>query len=355
MLSLRKQLFLFLVVLGLFSNSLGQESTSFKPCRAVVDRSSASPQSSGVWSAATEAHDGLVSVNYCAVFERGETSASRLPKERFREIPSDFMPFEMYGKPRNEKLRIDELPLEYSLYGDNVYEVRTTAIPDGPYLVIHLPSVKTEAEFKKLRVLYLTEDIVVPGLLKWKPMFEPPATDSDFASRTLRAEYDAMSAFRHSSGIARIVVASFDSEVYEAAAVDLFVQSVVGPPYVRSGDKFTYKITVLNLGIQPITAHEVVFSVDFSNADFLSMSTPSGKCGRSMQSTETFICEVDSIAPGASVEFTVTAKAVSFTPSKKLPRLVISSLTEVTSREKDYSPDNNRHYSVSTIILPKSH
>jgi hypothetical protein len=308
----------------------------------------------GVWASETEPYDGLVSVNYCAVFKRGKTTASRLAKERLREVSSDLMPLQMYGEPRNEKIRIDALPVGYSLYNDAVFEIRTDAIPDGSYLVLRLPSVKTEEEFKKLRVLHLEEDIVVPGLLKWQQPRDGAATDSDFATRTMRAEFDLMSAFRHSSSSARIAVASFNSEVYEASAVDLWIGSVVGPAYVRGGDEFTYKISVVNGSSRQVIASDVVFSCELGNADFLSISSQKGRCGRSMQSTATFICEFDSIAPRARAEVKVTARARNFVPSEEQPGLVLSSDSEVSSREKDYSPENNRHISLSTVILPKS-
>jgi hypothetical protein len=264
------------------------------------------------------------------------------------------MAHQMNGESRNEKIRIDALPVGYSLYNDAVFEIRTDAIPDGSYLVLRLPSVKTEEEFKKLRVLHLEEDIVVPGLLRWEQPCDGAATDSDFAARTLRAEFDLMSAFRHSSSVARIAVASFNSEVYEASAVDLWIGSVVGPPYVRGGDEFTYKISVVNGSNRQVIANDVVFSCELGNASFLSISSHQGRCGRSMHSTETFICEFDSIAPGARAEITVTARARNFVPSEKLLELVLSSASEVTSREKDYAPENNRYISLSTVIIPKS-
>jgi len=349
--------FLWLVLLGLLSStSLAQSPSPSPQCPAALDRSRASDQSSAtsVWASETEARDGLLSVNYCGVYKRGPTTARRLAKEKLREIPLELTPHQMEGAARNEKVSIDQLPVGYSLYHDAVFEVVTEAIPDWCYVVLRLPSVKTETEFKNLRVLYLTEDIEIPGLLKWEQVNDGAGNYVDFATRTLRAEFDLMSVFRHASPIARFAVASFNSEVYEAAAVDLSIGSVAGPPSVRAGDEFTFKITVVNGSLQPVVAHGVVFSLDLLNALLQSISTPGGTCGRSMRSTAAFICEIDSIGPNERAEITVTARARNFIRIKELPELVVASLSHVTSREKDYSPENNRHVSSSTVIVPVS-
>ena len=349
------QKLLLLVFIGLLSStSLAQSPSPSPQCPAAIDRSRTSDQAStaSVWASETESRDGLVSVNYCGVYKRGPTTARRLAKERLREVPPELMTLQMYGAPHNEKIRIDELPVGYSLYNDAVYEVVTEAIPDGPYIVLRLPSVKTEEEFKKLRVLHLTEDIMVPGLLKWEQINDGAENHFDFATRTLRAEFDLMTSFRHASPIGRIAVASFNSEVYEASAADLWIGSVTGPPSVRGGDEFTYKISVVNGSRRGVTANGVVFSFRMGNAAFQSISSAQGRCGRSMQSTDTFICEIDSIAPGERAEITVTARAQNFIRSKELPELVVQSFSNVTSREKDYSPENNRYVSLSTVIVP---
>lgn len=350
-----KHWFLLLVLLFLASSrGVAQDPGPFKPCPVAIDRSAASAQGStgNVWASETEPHDGLISVNYCAVYKRGKTTASRVAKDGWRELPPELMALEMYGAPRNEKLRIAELPVGYSLYNDAVFEVRTDALPDTAYLVLHLPSVKTEEEFKKLRVLHLTEDIVVPGLLKWEEMRAGPWTKSDFATRTLSAEFDLASAFRHASTVARIVVASYNADVYKTAVVDLRIGSVVGPPSVRGGDEFTYQISVVNGSVSPVVASGVVFSFSLENANFVSLSAKQGRCGRSMHSTQTFMCELDSIGPGESAEITATARARNFIRSAELPELLVWTRSEVTSREQDYEPENNRHVSSSTTIIP---
>jgi hypothetical protein len=352
---LHKHRFLLLVFLGLLSStSLAQSPSPSPQCPPAIDRSRDQASPANVWASETEPRDGLVSVNHCGFYKRGKTIARRLPKEKLREVPSELMTLQMYGAPRNEKIRIDELPVGYSLYNDAVFEVVTEAIPDWSYVVLRLPSVKSEEEFKKLRVLHLTEDIVVPGLLRWEQMSNGAGNYFDFATRTLRAEFDLMSAFRHASPIGRIAVASFNSEAYEAAAVDLWIGSVAGPPSVRGGDEFTYKISVVNGGLRPVIAHGVVFTFDLQSARLQSISTPQGRYGRSMQSTESFICEIDSIAPKGIAEIAVTARAQNFIRSKELPQLTVASLSRVTSREKDYSPENNRHVSLSTVIVPTS-
>lgn len=307
------------------------------------------------WVTESDTEDGLVSVNYCAVFKRGQTLASRLPKESIGELPSGLEQHLRYAKLTGEKIRIDSLPIGHSLYRNMAFEIKTDAQPDGEYVVVKVPSVKTKEEFDKLVILSLVEDIEVPGLLKWqRDSNETKQLGSDFETRTLSADFAFVSAFRHDTGVARVVVASYDSAIYEASALDLWIGSVVGPPYVRGGDTFTYRISIGNSGSQGNTATGVVFTCDLVREDVVRISSPNGKCGRSMRSSDAFICELDPIPQHGKAVVQITVRARNFVPNEKLGELVFSTLSEVTSREKDYSPENNRYMSLSTIIYPKS-
>jgi hypothetical protein len=307
------------------------------------------------WVSENDTEDGLVSVNYCAVFKRGRTVAHRLKKESIGDLPPGLEPHLKHAKLIGEKIRVDSLPIGHSLYRNMAFEIKTEAQPDGEYVVVKVPSVKTKEEFDKLVILSLVEDIAVPGLLKWqRNSNETEPLGSDFETRTLSANFAFVSAFRHGTGVARVVVASYDSAVYEASELDLFIGSVVGPPYVRGGDVFTYSISISNRGFQGNTATGVVFIYDSSKEELVRISSPNGRCGRSMHSSDAFICELDPIPPDGKAVVKITARAPNFVPNEKLSELVFSTMSEVTSREKDFQPENNRYLSLSTIIYPRS-
>jgi uncharacterized repeat protein (TIGR01451 family) len=357
---LQKPLLLFLLFFFSFtSTSIAQDPTpSPERCPNRADRSSDVAATSGrerTWVSESDTEDGLVSVNYCAVFKQGRTVATRLPKDSIGNLPSGLEQHLDYAKLRAERIRVDSLPIGHSLYRNMAFEIKTDAQPDGEYVVFRVPSVKTKAEFDKLVILSLAEDIEVPGLLKWeRDSNETRPLGSDFETRTLSAYFAFASVFRHGTGVARVVVASYDSAVYEASALDLWIGSVVGPSYVRGGDTFKYRISIRNTGTQGITATGVVFVCDLHGADLVGISSPSGRCGRSMRSTEAFICELDPIPKYGTAVVQLTLRAPNFASNEKLGEFVFTTMNEVTSREKDYSPENNRYMSLSTIIYPNS-
>jgi hypothetical protein len=218
-----------------------------------------------------------------------------------------------------------------------------------------VPSVKTKEEFDKLVILSLVEDIVVPGLLKWeRDSNETRQLGSDFSTKTLSAYFGFVSAYRHSTGVARVVVASYDPAVYEASALNLWIDSVVGPASVRSGQLFTHTVSIRNGGTQNNTATGVVVILDLPREDLIRISSPNGRCGKSMHSSDAFICELAPIPPNGKASVQLTIRAPDFSANEKLTELVFSTLTEVRSREKDYDPGNNRYESRSTIVYPES-
>jgi uncharacterized protein DUF11 len=354
---LPKPLLILVFFFFLTSTSIAQDPTpSPGRCDNRADRTSDVSAASGrerTWVSGSDTEDGLVSVNYCAVFQHGRTVATRIPKESIGNLPSGLEQHLAYAKIHGEKIRVDSLPIGHSLYRNMAFEIKTEAQPDGEYVVVRVPSVKTKEEFDKLVILSLAEDIEVPGLLKWtRDSNETRQLGSDFETRTLSADFAFASAFRHGTGVARIVVASFDSATYEASALDLWIGSVVGPSYVRSGDSFKYRISIRNYGTQEVTATGVVFIFTLLGADFVGISSPNGRCGRSMHSTEACICELGPIPKYGTAVVQVTMRARHFEP--RLGEIVIATLSEVRSREKDYSPENNRYTSLSTIVNPKS-
>ena len=355
----KPQILLLVFFFLLISASNAQDPTpSPNRCPNRAERNTDVPAASSrerTWVSESDTEDGLVSVNYCAVFKRGRTLASRLPKASIGDLPSGLEQHLKYAKLTGERIRVDSLPIGHSLYRNMAFEIKTDAQPDGEYVVVKVPSVKTKEEFDKLVILSLGEDIAVPGLLKWqRDSNETEQLGSDFETRTLSANFAFVSAFRHGTRVARVVVASYDSAIYEASALDLWIGSVVGPPYVRGGDTFTYRISIRNSGSRGITATGVVFICDLRREDLVRISSPNGRCGRSMHSSDAFICELAPIPQHGKAVVNLTVRAPNFVANEKFSEVVFSTTSEVTSREKDYSPENNRYMSLSTIIYPKS-
>jgi hypothetical protein len=83
-------------------------------------------------------------------------------------MPDGFESHRKYGELVGEKIRIRNLPVGYTVYKDMAFEIKTKAVPNMMYLTFRVPSVQSIDEFKKLRVLYLDEDGMLPGALQWE-------------------------------------------------------------------------------------------------------------------------------------------------------------------------------------------
>jgi hypothetical protein len=110
----------------------------------------------------------------------------------------------------------------------------------------------------------------------------------------------------------------------------------------------------VNTGTQGVTATGAVFIGDLRGVNVVRISTPNGRCGKSMHSSDAFICELAPIPQYGKAVVQITMRARNFVPSEKFKALVFSMMSDVRSREKDYDPENNRHVSRSTIVYPKA-
>jgi uncharacterized repeat protein (TIGR01451 family) len=265
--------------------------------------------------------------------------------------PAGFDVHRHYAELVGEKIRTDALPVGFSIYKDLAFELETKAIADPTSVTLRLPSVKSEDEFKKLFLLYLDEDWMDPGVLRWQEYPEYLGVQtSDFKSRTLTAGFHYASVFHHATGTGRLIVASFNQEEYDKSAVDLFIASVVGPPYVKVGETFSYSISISNSGATGRPATDVVVHSTITNGGFVSSAASQGSCRHSVNSTPDIVCELGTVGFGKSVTMTITIKADdrSMMPDEK--ETVFSTITTVRSRDKDYSPENNQYQSRGTII-----
>jgi hypothetical protein len=325
------------------------------PCNhaSTITRSNSGGAGKGdAWTTAASTRDGLLSLTYCGVFQSGPTFVSRVAAKGLSELPDGFGPHLKYGERVGEKVRVRDLPLGFTVYRDMAFEIRTEAIPNMKYLTFRLPSVRSEEEFNRLVVLYLDEGPLLPGALDWQPSYlELDIPKSDFKSRTLSAVFDFASVFHHATYIGRVVVASFDKAEYDKLpSLDLYVRSVVGPPYVKVGETFTYSVTVYNGGGNPIPATEAVLNSSMHGGSFVAASSSQGRCRKSVNTDADVVCELGTVAPASKVVVDITAKAEDNSMIDYYGEEVFHTSTIVTAREKDYVPENNSYRSLSTII-----
>jgi hypothetical protein len=295
--------------------------------------------------------DGILTLTYCLVFQPGLTTIKRLAPERLMQLPEDFEVHERYGRLAGETIRVNSLPIGFSLYKNLAFELRTTAIESGASISLRLPSVRTEEEFRKLFLLYLDEDSMVPGALQWQDYPDYlGAQKSDFRTRTLTAGFAETSVFHHATGTGRLIVASFNQEEYDRSAIDLAINSVVGPPVVKVGETFSYKISIVNSGGPGRPANDVVLLSSIINGRFVSARSTQGSCRQSVNSTPDIVCELGKVDPGKTVVMTIAIKADDHGMLADKRETGFSTINMLRSRDKDYNPENNHYQSRGTII-----
>jgi hypothetical protein len=301
-----------------------------------------------IWTKAESNQDGLVSLTYCGVFANGATTVARLPVRVLSNVPDLF---ESYPNRVEllKNIRVKDLPLGFKLYRDMAYEIRTSAVPNVPVMTFKLPSILTEAEFKKLVVLYLDEDELLPGVLGWSEWSSDRYYQkSDFASRILVNDFQFTNAYRYRSSLARVVVGSFDQTELDEHLTNLYISSVVGPPYVKVDETFTYSITIRNGSDRAAT--EVAFNSSAGGAELVSVRSSLGKCLLGVNSSDLVACDLGTILPNSKVVIDITVQAEDTNLIDYFGEEVFTTLNRIDSREKDNSPDDNYLQSRSTII-----
>ncbi len=185
-------------------------------------------EKSDAWVSDSGYEDGITMLQFCLVFQSGMTKINRLGIEKLRELPVELEPYRRYPQLAAMRIRVDDLPIGFSIYKNLAFELKTAAIMTGPSVTLKLPSVKTEEEFDRLVLLHLNEDSLVPGTLQWQ-QYALGQQKSDFKTRTLTAEFRNTSIFHQATGAARLVVASFNKEEYDKSSVDLSITSAARP------------------------------------------------------------------------------------------------------------------------------
>jgi hypothetical protein len=309
-------------------------------------------EKSDAWVSETSDRDGIVSLSYCWVFQPGLTTVKRLVKGKLMQLPAGDEFFRRFEEISGEKIRVDALPVGFSVYKDMAFEVETKAVFDDSSITIRLPSVENEEKFKKLSLLYLDEDREVPGLLTWHYPVEAGKEKADFSTRTLTAAFNYTSIFHRGTGMARVIVASFDKSEYDKSPeVDVGIRSVVGPPYVKFGEPFSYSVTVVNWSATGQKATDVVLFSVISDADFVSVTSTKGRCRKSVNSDTVIVCELGSLESTKAAVVTITVRGNdSSMPIEVWGESVFASMNTVRSKERDYTPENNSYESRGTII-----
>ena len=307
-------------------------------------------EKSDAWVTASSNEDGITMLQYCLVFQSGLTRINRLGIDRLKELPVELEPYRRYAQLAGEKIRVDDLPIGFSIYNNLAFELKTAVVMTGPSVTLRLPSVRTEEEFDRLVLLHLNEDSLVPGNLQWQ-YGARVQQKSDFTTRTLTAEFRTTSIFHQATGMGRLVVASFNKDAYDRSAVDLSITSVVGPPHVKLGETFTYEISIRNWGGSGRPASDVVVNSTLRGALFVSGSATQGTCRRSINSTPVVVCELGKVEHGKTVTMTLTLKSDDLGMGKPDEKeFVFFTQTGVRSREKDSNPENDNHRSLGTIV-----
>lgn len=314
---------------------------------------SGEPDKSEAWTTETSSQDGVLSLTYCGVFKRGETTINRIPQKQLTEMPAGFENHLRYAELVKERIRIRELPVGFKVYKDMAFEIRTEAVPNMMYLTFRMPSVQSAYEFKKLRILYLDEDEMLPGALSWHYYYiELAMPEPDLKARTFSAVFDYASVFHHATNVGRVVVGWVDEAEYNRAPVDLGISSVVGPPVVKVGETFSYSVTLTNSGGVPRPATDVVFNSVFGGGDFrfVSASSTQGACRKSVNSDDVVVCDLGTVDAGKRVVVTISVKAMDSPMIDSRGEIVFSTINMLDSRETDYNQENNYYRSLSTIV-----
>ena len=305
----------------------------------------------GAWTTATATSNGLLSLTYCGVFKSGPTTVSRLSVAQLNDLPAGIERHQKYAEIVGEKIEVRSLPTGFTVYKDMAFEIRTEAIPDMKYLTFRVPSIQSEEEFNKLAILYLDESELLPGALQWTTSYlRLDIPKADFKTRTLSAVFDFASVFHRATYIGRVVLASIDETQYQKSSVDLYITSVVGPPYVKVGDTFTYSVTVANGGANALPANEVVFNSYMTNGKFVSATSTQGKCRKSVNSDPVTVCDLGTIGAGKRVVISITVEAEASGMMDYHGEEVFITNNIVRGRDYDYTPENNAYSSRGTII-----
>lgn len=279
----------------------------------------AEPQTAGSLSSPTQ--DAPTSIVYNELFKDGITRyTERNPSE------------------------IAALPTDYAAYSSVSYDVRTEAGVSGPHTItFDLPSVTDQTTFDSLRILHSERDPFDPNGAKWvdRTILSPNAPAPDFANRKLSAQVNEVGPFV----IARLTAPPAPPNTNVA---DLAVAIVESADPIAAESELTYTVNVTNNGQH--TATGVVLTNGLPpDAAFVSADAGLSRFSRAQDGT--ILCDLSSIAVGATIPVVIVVKPSEGQTSFPADGKILANVAFVSANETDPNEANNSA-TANTTALP---
>lgn len=237
-----------------------------------------------------------------------------------------------------EPAAIGILPPGYTIYEDDVFDVKTDAVVSGSHVVtFSVPSVTTQAAFDNLRILHVEPDSLNPTRpsLVDRTILTPEVPSPDFTNKKISARV---------TGLGTFVITSYSAPPANAMA-DLSVAVSHAPETVAAGSNLIYTVTVTNNG--PQAANGVMFRDGLApEAVFISATPSQGTC---TEVDGSVLCDLNSLAVAASATITVVVRPIDggipLPPGGKL----IQNVAIAKANENDANLNNNSTIDVVNV------
>jgi uncharacterized repeat protein (TIGR01451 family) len=243
-----------------------------------------------------EKEDGISKIIIGQLFKPGNTEYTRIGSAGLNDAPP--------------------LPTGYVLFKDLVFQIKTEAVTSGYQLtVFSLPSAENEADFKGLSILHLEDDEMSPAGRSWQPVTVVPGGWDDHYHFVSKNQYESLepnfksgrlAAVTHIFGVFALVLVLDPSADPQGPFTSFEIVPSSSPQPVEVGQEITHTIIVKNKGPRPAAEVNLKVSLD---AFFGYKGTPTqGSCKRSDQSTDTTLCYLGAMEPGATATITIVGR-----------------------------------------------
>jgi len=246
--------------------------------------------------APNEREDGVSKIIIGQLFKPGDTEYTRIGAAGLKDAPP--------------------LPTGYLLFKDLVFQVKTEAVTSGYQLtVFSVPSAENETDFSRLSILHLEDDEMSPAGKSWEPVTVVPGGWEEHFHFVSKSQYESLesdfklrrlAAVTHVLGFFAFALAPDASLEQQGPFTSFEFVPSSSPQPVEVGQEITHTIIVKNKGPRPAAEVNVKVSLD---AFFGYKGTPTqGSCKRSDESTDTILCYLGAMQPGASVTITIVGR-----------------------------------------------
>lgn len=243
-----------------------------------------------------EKEDGISKIIIGQLFKPGNAEYTRIGAAGLKDAPP--------------------LPTGYVLFKDLVFRVKTEAIISGYQLTeFSLPSAENEPEFNRLRILNLQNDEMSPAGRSWIPVTVlPDEWDEQFAFvskpqyKALEPDFKSkrLAAVTRFLGTFLVALAPAYEDRYSEPFTSFEIVPSSSPQPVEVGQEITHTIVITNKGPRPAAEVNVKVSLD-AFFGYKGTSTQ-GACKRSDQSTDTTLCYLGAMPPGAIATITIVGR-----------------------------------------------